>query len=43
MPESGVPREKTGVGQARATHPDEFWATPQASTGVTPNMMMLGL
>ena len=42
MFESGVPRDEAGVGRARATSPDELPMTPQASTGVTPNMMMLG-
>ena len=42
MFEGGVPRDEAGVGRARALILMSYRATPQASTGVTPNMMMLG-
>ena len=42
MAEGGVPGDEAGVGRACAPHPESYRATPQASTGVTPNMMMLG-
>ena len=42
VPESGGPGDEAGVGQARALILMSYWATPEASTGVTPNLMMLG-
>ena len=42
MPEGGVPRDEAGVGRAWPLILMSYRATPQASTGVTPNMMMLG-
>ena len=42
MFESGVPRDEAGVGELVPLILMSYRATPQASTGVTPNMMMLG-
>ena len=42
LPEGCMPGNEAGMGRASAAHINELSATPQASTGVTPNMMMLG-